>query len=79
MINNSKYTKWIPLMSFNHDYSGFIIMARMKIKTGMIYFKQKKIYYDCTGSLTPKLNPDIQFEILMNEGNFETVERKEHD
>ncbi len=45
MINYlfEKKTKWVPLVAYNYGGSDFIVMVRKGEKSGMLYFKTKKV------------------------------------
>ncbi len=36
-------TKWIPLGNYSHSETDYITFARKNIKTGMMYFKTKRV------------------------------------
>ncbi len=38
-----KKTKWVPLGFSMYGYSEFLVLSRKNLKTGMIYFKCKKV------------------------------------
>lgn len=38
-----KYSKWLPLASYNSNNNDIIIFARVNKKTGMFYFKSKHV------------------------------------
>jgi hypothetical protein len=61
-------SKWVPLLSFEYNGNSYIIMSRINKKTGMLYFKQKKIH----GLFTicyerPSVNVEVQFRKILED------------
>ena len=52
-----KKTSWHPLVAYNASGTDYIVFARKGLKTGMIYFKTKRItpYGVCSYCFTPNL------------------------
>lgn len=65
-----KKTKWQILVAYNNDGNDFIIFCRRGLKSGMLYFKAKRItpFATCSYNLKPDLF-DIkkQFDVILNE------------
>ena len=40
---SKRLTKWIPLGQFTHDDCDYIVFVRGSKKTGMLYFKTKRL------------------------------------
>jgi len=38
-----KKTKWLPLVAYNQSGTDYIVFVRKGIKSGMIYFRTKRI------------------------------------
>jgi hypothetical protein len=67
-------TKWIPLCSYVSGYDNYIVLARKNLKTGMIYFKTKRInsrFADSCGSAAINLDINKQFNLLITENKKE--------
>ena len=50
MLNLEKKTKWVVLVCYNQGGTDFIVFARKGLKTGIIYFKTKRVtpLFDCS-------------------------------
>ena len=57
-----KLTKWIPLGNYNFSDDDYVVMARKNLKTGMLYFKIRKIsgWMLYTSSILPNGLIDVQ-------------------
>ena len=61
-------TKWIPLTFFEFSGHTFCILARMHKKTGMLYFRQKRVNRITTNLyINPTLNINEQFQYLLEQ------------
>jgi hypothetical protein len=61
-----KKSKWIPLMAYEYSGNSYMILCSKNLKTGMLYFKCKKMNgFSSLSYRYPKIDTDTQFEILM--------------
>lgn len=60
-------TKWVPMVSYNHMGHTFIVLCRKNLKTGMLYFKVKRMNgIFSLMYVVPKLDANIQFDFIMS-------------
>lgn len=43
IIFKKRYTKWVPLGNFDYGGYDYITFARRHLKSGMLYFKTKRV------------------------------------
>jgi len=61
-------TKWVPLTFFECSGHTFCILARMNMKTGMVYFRQKRVNRITTHLYrNPNLDINAQFQSLLKQ------------
>jgi hypothetical protein len=64
-----KKTKWIPLVSYNTSGTDYIVFVRKGLKSGMIYFKTKRItpFATCSYNFNITLfDVDEQFDKVLS-------------
>ena len=59
-------TKWIPIISYEYSGKSHVIFCRLNKKTGMMYFKDKKIHSKFTNCyIYPVFNTEEQIKKLL--------------
>lgn len=38
-----RFTNWIPMQVYDYSGNKYLLLGRRKLKTGMVYFKNKKL------------------------------------
>lgn len=61
------FSKWRPLISFEYCGHSYIIMARINKRTGMLYFRQKKMNFFALPHRVPAIDTDEAFKNLLLE------------
>ena len=67
-----RFSKWIPIHIYNFSGDKFLLMGRMNLKSGMLYFKVKRLnrLSDTNHNMPVNIfDPREQFEKLLNPSN----------
>lgn len=66
MLLNKNKSKWIPLMTYLYAGNSYMILCRKNLKTGMLYFKVKRLNAFAPSYQKVALDINKQFQIIMD-------------